>query len=69
MEKYTDRVHSLCTTMGMDSSMIITKVHPTLNELCGISKNISDVILAKLDSTVVSLEEERLKRLEKVRFS
>ncbi|OWM89760.1 65-kDa microtubule-associated protein 8 isoform X2 [Punica granatum] len=68
VEKYTDRIHSLCTTLGMDSSTIITKVHPTLNELCGISKNISDVILAKLDSTVVSLEEERLKRLEKLKY-
>jgi len=49
--------------------MIITKVHPTLNELCGISKNISDSILDKLNSTVESLKEEKQKRLEKVNFS
>lgn len=46
--------------------MVITKVHPSLNELCGIAKNISNSILAKLNSTVESLEEEKQKRLEKV---
>lgn len=46
--------------------MIITKVHPSLNELSGMSKNISDSILAKLKSTVESLQEEKQKRLEKV---
>jgi protein regulator of cytokinesis 1 len=44
-------------------------VHPTLNELCGISKNISDSILDKLNSTVAFLKEEKQKRLEKVNFS
>ncbi|OMO88160.1 Microtubule-associated protein, MAP65/Ase1/PRC1 [Corchorus olitorius] len=66
VEKYIDAVHSLSTTLGMESSMIITKVHPSLNELCGISKNISDAILAKLNSTVESLQEEKQKRLEKL---
>jgi len=56
----------LSAILGMDSSMIITKVHPSLNELSGMSKNISDSILAKLNSTVESLEEEKQKRLEKV---
>lgn len=46
--------------------MIITKVHPSLNELSGLSKNIGDFILAKLDSTVESLEAEKQKRLDKV---
>ena len=49
--------------------MIITKVHPTLNELCGISKNISDSILAKLNSTVESLKEEKQTQLEKVNIT
>ncbi|XP_057949573.1 65-kDa microtubule-associated protein 8 isoform X2 [Malania oleifera] len=66
VEKYITAVHNLSATLGMDSSMIITKVHPSLNELCGISKNISDSILAKLNSTVESLEEEKQKRLEKL---
>ncbi|WCJ38753.1 microtubule-associated protein 65-8 [Euphorbia peplus] len=66
VETYTDTIHKLSATLGMESSMIITKVHPSLNELCGISKNISDSILAKLNSTVESLKEEKHKRLEKL---
>lgn len=66
VEKYISTVQNLSTTLGMDSSVIITKVHPSLNELCGISKNISDSILAKLNSTVESLEEEKKTRLEKL---
>lgn len=66
VEKYIDTVHNLSAMLGMDSSMIITKVHPSLNELSGMSKNISDSILAKLNSTVESLEEEKQKRLEKL---
>ncbi|KAA8533306.1 hypothetical protein F0562_033161 [Nyssa sinensis] len=67
VKKYISIVQNLSTTLGMDSSMIITKVHPSLNELSGMSKNISDSILAKLQSTVVSLEEEKKMRLEKLR--
>ena len=66
VEKYIGKIHNLTAILGMDSSMIITKVHPSLNELSGMSKNISDSILAKLKSTVESLEEEKQKRLEKV---
>ncbi|KAK8526315.1 hypothetical protein V6N12_020792 [Hibiscus sabdariffa] len=66
VEKYIAAVHNLSATLGMESSMIITKVHPSLNELCGISKNISDGILGKLNSTVESLQEEKQKRLEKL---
>ncbi|KAF5952821.1 hypothetical protein HYC85_010765 [Camellia sinensis] len=66
VEKYISTVQNLSATLGMDSSMIITKVHPSLNELSGLSKNISDGILVKLNSTVESLEEEKHKRLEKL---
>lgn len=69
VEKYISTVQNLSTTLGMDASVIITKVHPSLNELCGISKNISDSILAKLNSTVESLEEEKKTRLEKVKLT
>lgn len=66
VEKYIDKVHNLSAILGTDSSIIITKVHPSLNELSGMSKNISESILAKLNNTVDSLEEEKQKRLEKV---
>ena len=66
MEKYISIIRNLSATLGMDASMIITKVHPSLNELSGLSKNISDTILTKLNSTVESLEAEKHMRLEKV---
>jgi protein regulator of cytokinesis 1 len=69
VDTYIDTIHDLSSTLGMESSMIITKVHPTLNELCGISKNISDSILAKLNSTVESLKAEKQTQLEKVNIT
>lgn len=66
MEKYIDIIHSLSTILGKDSSAIIMEVHPSLNDLCGITKNISDTILDKLNITVESLFEEKQNRLEKV---
>ncbi|KAL6188210.1 hypothetical protein ACLB2K_039603 [Fragaria x ananassa] len=66
VEKYINSIQKLSSILGTDSSMVITKVHPSLNELCGIAKNISNSILAKLNSTVESLEEEKQKRLEKL---
>ncbi|KAI3467698.1 hypothetical protein Pfo_024361 [Paulownia fortunei] len=66
VEKYISTIRNLSATLGMDSSLIITKVHPSLNELSGLSKNISDGILQKLDSTVKSLESEKQMRLDKL---
>ncbi|XP_043707327.1 65-kDa microtubule-associated protein 8 [Telopea speciosissima] len=67
MEAYISSIHNLSATLGMNSSKIITEVHPSLDTSCGQqSKNISDAILARLDSTVKSLKEEKEKRLEKL---
>ncbi|KAK3040845.1 hypothetical protein RJ639_029189 [Escallonia herrerae] len=66
VEKYMSTIQKLSATMGMDSSMIITKVHPSLNKLSGLSKNISDSNLAKLNSTVEYLEAEKQIRLQKL---
>ena len=68
MEKYIDIIHSLSTILGKDSSAIIMEVHPSLNDLCGITKNISDNILDKLNTTVESLYEEKKNRLDKVQL-
>lgn len=65
---YICAIRDLSATLGTEASMIITKIHPSLNDLYGISKNISDDILQKLNGTVVSLEEEKHKRLEKVKL-
>lgn len=66
VENLLSSVQNLSGTLGMDYLTIIAKVHPSLNTLSGPSKNISDAILAKLDSTVKSLEEEKNKRLQKL---
>ncbi|KAJ0436084.1 putative microtubule-associated protein, MAP65/Ase1/PRC1 [Helianthus annuus] len=66
VKNYISKIQNLSATLGMDSSMIITKVHPSLNELSGLSKNMSDRVLVKLDSTVESLEEEKHSRIEKL---
>ncbi|KAK4488763.1 hypothetical protein RD792_004548 [Penstemon davidsonii] len=66
VENCISTIKNLSATLGMDSSLIITKVHPSLNELSGLSKNISDGILEKLDSTVKSLETEKQMRLDKL---
>ncbi|OIT37109.1 PREDICTED: 65-kDa microtubule-associated protein 8 [Nicotiana attenuata] len=66
VENYISMIRCLAATLGTDSSLIITKVHPSLNELSGLSKNISDSILEKLDSTVQSLEADKRIRLEKL---
>ncbi|KAG5605113.1 hypothetical protein H5410_026605 [Solanum commersonii] len=65
VESYISMIRSLAAMLGTDSSLIITKVHPSLNELSGLSKNISDSILEKLGSTVRSLEADKKARLEK----
>lgn len=64
--KYIDTVHKLSATLGMDASTIIAKIHPSLDNPFGRSKNISDSILEKLKHTVESLKEEKQKRLEKL---
>ncbi|KAJ4973497.1 hypothetical protein NE237_006671 [Protea cynaroides] len=67
MEAYIRSIHNLSATLGMDSSRIIKEVHPSLDASCGQqSKNISDAILARLNSTVESLKDEKEKRLEKL---
>lgn len=66
VEKYIDKIHSLSTILGKDSSSIILQLHPSLNDLCGITKNISDGILHKLNITVELLHEEKQNRLDKL---
>ncbi|KAK4377022.1 hypothetical protein RND71_003318 [Anisodus tanguticus] len=59
VENYISMIRSLAAMLGTDSSLTITKVHPSLNELSGL-------ILEKLGSTVQSLEADKKTRLEKL---
>ncbi|KAK1281686.1 65-kDa microtubule-associated protein 8 [Acorus calamus] len=67
LEEYTSVVRDLAATLGMNSSEIIVKVHPSLNDSSGQKlKNIGDKILERLDKTAESLKEEKQRRLEKL---
>ncbi|XP_071736411.1 65-kDa microtubule-associated protein 8 [Rutidosis leptorrhynchoides] len=67
VKNYISKIQDLSAKLGMDSSMILTKVHPSLNELSGLSKNMSDSILDKLNTALESLEAEKVSRIEKLR--
>ncbi|KAF5182302.1 65-kDa microtubule-associated protein [Thalictrum thalictroides] len=67
VDGYFSALYNLSATLGMDSSKIITNVHPSLDASSGKQpKNISDEILTKLNETVESLEGEKQKRLQKL---
>ncbi|KAK9074620.1 hypothetical protein SSX86_007218 [Deinandra increscens subsp. villosa] len=66
VKNYIITIQNLSATLGMDSSMIITKVHPSFNDLSGLPKNMSDGVLTKLNSTVEFLEAERHSRIKKL---
>lgn len=67
VEGYISAVRNLSATLGVDSSVIITNVHPSLELSYGKqSKNISDDILTRLNETVNSLKDEKQKRLQKL---
>ncbi|KAL5725509.1 hypothetical protein ACHQM5_008646 [Ranunculus cassubicifolius] len=68
VEGYISAIRNLSATLGMDSSKIITIVHPSLDGSSGKqSKNISDDIMTKLEETMESLKEEKQKRLQKLK--
>ncbi|XP_028771967.1 65-kDa microtubule-associated protein 8-like [Neltuma alba] len=68
VERYIEVIHNLSNILGKDSPAIISKVHPGLSDVKGMSKNISDTILSKLNSTVESLMEEKQNRLDKLHY-
>ncbi|KAI3963674.1 hypothetical protein MKW98_021914 [Papaver atlanticum] len=65
---YLHDVNNILATLGMDSSEIIKLVHPSLDGACkpNQQKYISDATLARLNSTVDPLKEEKQIRLEKL---
>ena len=66
---FVSSVHDLCSVLGMDFLSTVTEVHPSLNDSVGAdSKSISDETLSRLSKMVTELEEEKVKRLEKVNW-
>ncbi|CAD5197465.1 unnamed protein product [Musa acuminata subsp. burmannicoides] len=68
VEDYIKVVQNLAETMGMDASMIISDIHPSLlgGSTAQQSRNISDTILERLNSKVEQLKDEKRKRTEKL---
>ena len=60
-------MHDLCAVLGMDFYGTVTEVHPSLKDSGGVqSKSISNDTLSRLSKTVLSLQEDKQKRLHKV---
>ncbi|WOL16151.1 65-kDa microtubule-associated protein 8 [Canna indica] len=68
VEDYMKVVQNLAETMGMDSSKIISDIHPSLlgSSTAKQSKSISNTILERLNSKVEELKAEKHKRMEKL---
>lgn len=66
---YVTSVQELCVVLGMDFYQIVTDVHPSLDDSNGgHSKSISNDTLDRLAKTIRSLQDEKKKRIKKVRF-
>lgn len=66
---YVTSVQELCVVLGMDFYQIVTDVHPSLDDSNGgQSKSISNDTLDRLAKTIRSLQDEKKKRIKKVRF-
>lgn len=66
---YVTSVHELCVVLGMDFYQIVTDVHPSLDDSNGgQSKSISNDTLDRFAKTIRSLQDEKKKRIKKVRF-
>ncbi|XP_020580652.1 65-kDa microtubule-associated protein 8 isoform X2 [Phalaenopsis equestris] len=67
VERYLGEVRELAATMGMNSAKIVGDVHHSLDDSSEKrSKNISDAILERLDTTVNLLKDEKKKRMDKL---
>ncbi|GAB2277751.1 hypothetical protein Dimus_012454 [Dionaea muscipula] len=65
--EFVSTVHDLCSVLGMDFFGTVTEVHPSLNDSSGVqSKSISNATLSRLAKTVVTLKEDKSRRLQKL---
>ncbi|EPS64691.1 hypothetical protein M569_10086 [Genlisea aurea] len=64
---FVSTVHDLCAVLGVDFFATVTEVHPSLNDSTAVqSKSISNETLSRLAKTVLSLKEDKKKRLGKL---
>ncbi|KAG2310637.1 hypothetical protein Bca52824_022194 [Brassica carinata] len=65
--EFVSTVHDLCAVLGLDFLTTVTEVHPSLDEETGVqSKSISNETLSRLAKTVLTLEDDKKQRLQKL---
>lgn len=64
--EYCDTLHGLCSVLGLDFLSTATEVHPSLDE-SEQAKSISNDTIERLAMTIRALQEEKKKRMQKVR--
>ncbi|CAH8332889.1 unnamed protein product [Eruca vesicaria subsp. sativa] len=65
--EFVSTVHDLCAVLGLDFLTTVTEVHPSLDEETGVqSKSISNETLSRLGKTVLTLEDDKKQRLQKL---
>ncbi|XVE74002.1 hypothetical protein DITRI_Ditri11bG0164200 [Diplodiscus trichospermus] len=65
LQDQLDTINSLCTVLGMDLKQTICRIHPTLDDLSG-AKDVSNGTIARLAAQIQSLQELKIKRMQKI---
>lgn len=65
--EYVNLIHQYSVVMGMDFFQLISEVHPSLDDTKGLPKSISNDTLDLLVKTIQSLEDEKKRRVRKLK--
>lgn len=68
VQGHLNTINSLCTVLGMDFIQTICRIHPTLDDSNG-AKDVSNNTIARLAAQIQSLQELKIKRMQKVSTS
>ncbi|XVF22701.1 hypothetical protein REPUB_Repub12eG0193700 [Reevesia pubescens] len=65
VQDHLNTINSLCTVLGMDFKQTVCRIHPTLDDLNG-AKDVSNNTILGLDTQIQSLQELKIKRMQKI---
>ncbi|EOX96199.1 Microtubule associated protein family protein, putative isoform 3, partial [Theobroma cacao] len=65
VQGHLNTINSLCTVLGMDFIQTICRIHPTLDDSNG-AKDVSNNTIARLAAQIQSLQELKIKRMQKI---
>ncbi|OMO67795.1 hypothetical protein CCACVL1_20309 [Corchorus capsularis] len=65
VQGHLNTINSLCTVLGMDFKEKVCGIHPTLDDPNG-AKDVSDNTIERLADQIESLEELKIKRMQKI---